>query len=448
MQTNHMSVDHFTERTRKRDAMRRVLALIFVVVTFLLFTPHSAQAAAGDLDPRFGNGGVVQTDFAQTDDYVLGVGLQPDGKIIVSGQSGIYPDLHSALVRYNRNGRLDSTFGTGGRVVVMFHPNSDYLDALVLQSDGKIVAAGSASGTAFLVARFNADGTLDQTFGNNGSVQTTFGDPTAAAHDLILQADGRIIAVGVSGAGPYSELNDFVLARYNIDGSLDPTFGNGGKVKTHFPGVTNTGSTASSIALQLDGKLVVGGSYKNERTPHQFAVARYNANGSLDSTFGNAGKVVTFVGAGDAFATALVIQSNGRIVLTGYSETTQDHDFTLAGYTSNGTPDSTFGNAGLMTTDFSGGSDDIPYAMALQSDGKLVVVGQTGDYPELDFALARYNVDGQLDQGFGTAGKVTTDTSLSDHAYDVALQRDKIVLAGIALNGTNFDFTVARYLGR
>jgi uncharacterized delta-60 repeat protein len=448
MQTNHISADHFAEIVANQDAMLRGFCLFVVTLTLLFLVPHSTQAAAGELDPRFGNGGVVQTDFAQTDDYVLGVGVQPDGKILVCGQSGIYPDLHSALVRYNRNGRLDSAFGTGGKVVVMFHPNSDYLDALVLQSGGKIVAAGSASGTAFLVARFNADGTLDQTFGNNGSVQTTFGDPTAAAHDVILQSGGRIIAVGVSGAGPYSELNDFVLARYNIDGSLDPTFGNGGKVKTHFPGVTNTGSTASSIALQLDGKLVVGGSYKNEGTPHQFALARYNANGSLDSTFGNAGKVVTFIGAGDAFATALVIQSNGRIVLTGYSETTQDHDFTLAGYTSNGTPDSTFGNAGLMTTDFSGGSDDIPYAMALQSDGKLVVVGQTGDYPELDFALARYNVDGQLDQGFGTAGKVTTDTSLSDHAYDVALQRDKIVLAGIALNGTNFDFTVARYLAR
>jgi uncharacterized delta-60 repeat protein len=447
MQTNHISADHFAEIVAKQDAMLRGFCL-FVVILTLLFVPHSTQAAAGDLDPRFGNGGVVQTDFAQTDDYVLGVGVQPDGKIIVCGQSGIYPDLHSALVRYNRNGRLDSTFGTGGKVVVMFHPNSDYLDALVLQSDGKIVAAGSASGTAFLVARFNADGSLDQTFGNNGSVQTTFGNPTAAAHDLILQADGRIIAVGASGAGAYSELNDFALVRYNTNGSLDPTFGNGGKVKTHFPGIDNTGSTASSIALQLDGKLVVGGSYKNEGTPHQFALARYNANGSLDSTFGNAGKVVTFIGAGDAFATALVIQGNGRIVLAGYSETTQNHDFTLAGYTSNGTLDSTFGNGGLMTTDFSGGSDDIPYAMALQSDGKLVVAGQTGDYPELNFALVRYNVDGQPDQGFGTGGKVTTDTSLSDHAYDVALQRDKIVLAGIALNGTNFDFTVARYLAR
>ena len=449
MQTDHMSVENSTEITGKGETMLKSPSFIVLALTLLFFAPHSAQAAAGDLDPRFGHGGLVQTDFAQTDDYAFAVGMQPDGKIIVSGQSGIYPDLHSGLVRYNRNGRLDSTFGTGGKVVVMFHPNSDYLDALVLQSDGKIVAAGSASGTAFLVARFNADGSLDQTFGNSGSVQTTFGDPTAAAHDLILQADGRIIAVGVSGAGPYSELNDFVLARYNIDGSLDPTFGNVGKVKTHFPGVTNTGSTASSIGLQLDGKLVVGGSYKNERTPHQFALARYNANGSLDSTFGNAGKVVTFIGAGDAFATALVIQSNGRIVLAGYSETTQDHDFTLAGYASNGTLDSTFGNGGLMTTDFSGASDDIPYAMALQSDGKLVVVGQTGDYPELDFALVRYNVDGQLDQGFGAAGKIATDTSLSDHAYGVALQRDgKIVLAGIALNGTNFDFTVARYLAR
>ena len=147
MRTDHMSVDNSGEITAKGEAMLSSLSFIVLLLALLFFAPHSAQAAAGDLDPRFGNGGVVQTDFAQTDDYAFAVGMQPDGKIIVSGQSGIYPDLHSALVRYNRNGRLDSTFGTGGKVVVMFHPNSDYLDALVLQSDGKIVAAGSASGT-------------------------------------------------------------------------------------------------------------------------------------------------------------------------------------------------------------------------------------------------------------------------------------------------------------
>jgi uncharacterized delta-60 repeat protein len=313
------------------------------------------------------------------------------------------------------------------------------------------VAAGSTSGTAFLLARFDADGSLDQAFGTNGSVETTFGDQTAEARAVALQADGKIIVVGVSGAGSYSELNDFALARYNSDGSLDQTFGTGGKVKTHFPGVDNTGSSATSVALQPDGKLVVGGYYKkNDRTPHQFAMARYNSNGTLDSAFGQFGKVTTRLGLGDAYSFGIVLQSNGRIVLAGYSTTTLDHDFSLVGYAANGTLDSTFGNGGFVTTDFSGGTDDIAYAMTIQSDGKLVVVGRTGDYPENDFAVPRYSSDGQLDQTFGVGGKVVSDFSSIDQAYGVALDSNgKIVLAGVAFaNGANFDFTAARYLGR
>jgi uncharacterized delta-60 repeat protein len=433
----------------KTNHNQTTTSIAAIIIAVSLLAPQRTEAAAGDLDSRFGNGGVAITDFAQTDDYAYSVAVQLDGKIVVSGQSGIYPDLHSALLRYNKNGRLDSTFGTGGKVVVTFDSSSDYLDAVALQSDGKIVAAGSSRGTAFLLARFNADGTLDQTFGNNGSVTTAFGDQTAAARAIAVQADGKIIVVGVSGAGSYSELNDFALARYNPDGSLDQSFGSAGKVKTHFPGVFNTGSSATSVALQPDGKLVVGGHYKNERKPHQFALARYNSDGTLDSALGQAGKVMTPMGLGDAFSFGIAIQGNGRIVLAGYSATTQDHDFSLVGYTANGSVDSTFGNSGFVTTDFSGGTDDIAYAMTIQSDGKLVVAGRTGDYPQFNFAVARYSSDVQLDQTFGVGGKVASDFSSSDQAYAVALQSGRIVLAGIAFaNGANFDFTVARYLGR
>jgi delta-60 repeat domain len=449
MKNNHTQAINSIEIAR-RTATPFCFLITAIIILVSLLTPHRAEAAAGDLDPRFGNGGVAITDFAQTEDYAYSVAVQADGKIVVSGQSGIYPDLHSALVRYNRNGRLDSTFGTGGKVVVTFDSTSDYLDAVALQSDGKIVAAGSTSGTAFLLARFNADGSLDQGFGNNGSVETAFGDQTAAGRAIVVQADGKIIVVGVSGAGPYSELNDFALARYNSDGSLDQTFGSGGKVKTHFPGVDNTGSSATSVALQSDGKLVVGGYYKkNDRTPHQFALARYNSNGTLDSAFGQSGKVMTGMGLGDAFSFGIALQGNGRIVLAGYSDTTQDHDFSLIGYTSNGTVDSTFGNGGFMTTDFSRATDDIAYAMTAQSDGKLVVAGRTGEYPQNDFAVARYSSDGQLDQTFGVGGKVVSDFSSIDQAYGIALQSNgRIVLAGISFNGANFDFTAARYLGR
>jgi uncharacterized delta-60 repeat protein len=451
MKTNPNQTTNSIEIIARQTAMPFYFLITAVVIVVSLLAPHRAAAAAGDLDSRFGNGGVAFTDFSQTDDYAFGIAVQSDGKIVVSGQSGIYPDLHSALVRYNRNGRLDSTFGTGGKVVVTFNSVSDYLFAVALQSDGKIVAAGSTSGTAFLLARFNADGSLDQAFGTNGSIETTFGDQTAAGRAIVVQADGKIVVVGVSGVGSYSELNDFALARYNSDGSLDQSFGSGGKVKTHFPGVDNTGSSATSVALQPDGKLVVGGYCKqNDRTPHQFAVARYNSNGTLDSAFGQAGKVMTRLGLGDAYSFGIALQSNGRIVLAGYSETTLDHDFSLVGYTANGTLDSAFGNGGTVTTDFSGATDDIAYVMTMQSDGKLVVAGRTGEYPQNDFAVARYSSDGQLDQTFGVGGKVVSDFSSIDQAYGIALQPNgKIVVAGVAFaNGANFDFAAARYLGR
>jgi uncharacterized delta-60 repeat protein len=451
MKTNHTQATSSLEIIASQSAMPFYFLITAIIIVVSLLAPHRAEAAAGDLDSRFGNGGVAITDFSQTGDYAYSVAVQADGKIVLSGQSGVYPDLHSALVRYNKNGRLDSTFGTRGKVVVRFNANSDYLFKVALQSDGKIVGVGSTNATAFLLARFNADGSLDQTFGTNGSVETTFGDQTAEARAVALQADGKIIVVGVSGAGSYSELNDFVLARYNSDGSLDQTFGTGGKVKTHFPGVDNTGSSATSVALQPDGKLVVGGYRKeSDRTPHEFALARYNSNGTLDSAFGQAGKVMTRLGLGDAYSFAIALQSNGRIVLAGYSATTLDHDFSLVGYTANGTVDSTFGNGGFVTTDFFGATDDIAYAMTMQSDGKLLLAGRTGEYPENDFALARYSSDGQLDQTFGVGGKVVSDFSNIDQAYGIALQPNgRILLAGIGFaNGANFDFTVARYLGR
>src|SRR5437773_4067630 len=367
MQTNHMSADHFTERTRGREAMRRVLSLIVVIVTFLFFAPHTAQAAACDLDPHFGSGGMVQTDFSGGDDYGFGVKVQSDGKTVVVGESGVYPLFHSALTRYTRNGILDQTFGTGGKVVAALDAGGDGSTAIVFQSDGKIVTAGSVIHNnfvvAFVTARFNPDGSLDQTFGSNGSVQTTFGDSAAEGNDVVLQPDGKIIVVGFTGAGSYSSLNNFALIRFNPDGTLDQSFGAGGKVKS-------ARGLATSAVLQADGKIVVGGTY-NTGSIHGFMLARYNPNGTLDTTFGSSGVVTTAIGNGYAFSFGIGLLSDGRIVLGGYSATTQDHDFTVACYNANGTLDQSFGTGGIATTDVSG-TDDIGYALAVQRDNKIV----------------------------------------------------------------------------
>src|SRR5919197_2485415 len=300
--------------------------------------PRSAQAVAGDLDPRFGNSGVVQTDFSGGDDYGFGVKVQADGKTVVVGESGVYPLFHSALTRYAKSDTLDRTFGTGGNVVAALDPDGDGSTAIAFQPDGKIVTAGSVIHNnfvvAFVTARFNADGSLDQTFGNNGSVQTTFGDSAAEGNDVVLQADGKIVVVGFTGAGSYSSLNNFALVRFNPDGSLDQSFGVGGTVKS-------ASGVATSVALLADGKLLVGGTYDPGTSGHRFMLARYNTNGTLDTTFGTSGITRTTIGTGDAFSFGIGLLSDGRIVLAGYSETTQDHDFTLACYNSNGMLDQT-----------------------------------------------------------------------------------------------------------
>ena len=424
---------------------------VFIGAVSLL---HPIQAAEGDLDLAFGNGGRVFTNFAgNNDDYGFAIALPPNGRIIVVGQSGVYPLFHSALARYTNTGELDQTFGTGGKVIAALDAGGDGLDAVTLQPDGKIVAAGSLIHdnwtTAFLLARFNSDGSLDTTFGNQGVTVTGFGDGSTDGRAIVLQPDGKIIVAGVSGAGPYSELNDFALARYNANGSLDPAFGTGGKLKTHFPGVYNTGSNATAVALQSDGKIIVAGRYKNEGSYREFALARYNANGSLDPSFGSGGMLTTSMGAGDSAALSIVLLPNGRIVLTGYfTAGHRNHDFALACYSPNGTLDQSFGNGGRVNTDFSGASDDIASDVAFQSDGKLIVAGQTGLYPSFDVALARYNTAGQLDLTFGIGGKVSSNFGSRDEGYSVAIQGDgRVVVAGISdPTGGTFDFMVARYL--
>jgi len=214
----------------------------------------------------------VTTDFGGSD-YGFSVALQPDGKIVVAGYAG--GDF--ALARYNSDGALDTSFGSGGKVTTDFggsyHPDGF---SVALQPDGKIVVAGYAGGD-FALARYNSDGALDTSFGSGGKVTTDFGG-SDAGYSVALQPDGKIVVAGYAGL-------DFALARYNSDGALDTSFGTGGKVTTDFSGGRDVGY---SVALQPDGKIVVAG-YAGV----DFALARYNSDGALDTSFGSGGKVTT-----------------------------------------------------------------------------------------------------------------------------------------------------------
>ena len=286
------------------------------------------------------------------------------------------------------DGDLDTSFGTGGKVVTSILSQDDFAHSVAIQSDGKIVVAGETkNGTAdaFALARYNADGTLDTSFGNaDGKVITNSANNSEHAYSLAIQSDGKILLAGASGnAGDY---DDFALARYNTDGSLDTSFGTGGKVVTSF---MSQDDIVRSVAIQSDGKIVVAGETKNG-TFDEFALARYNADGTLDTSFGNAGgKVITNSNNNGDHAYSVAIQSDGKILLAGASDNTGNDDFALYRYDADGSLDSSFGTGGKVVTAI-GGGDDIGTSVAIQSDGKIVVAGHSKNGGYYDFALVRY----------------------------------------------------------
>ena len=236
---------------------------------------------------------------------------------------------------------------------------------------------------------------------------------------------------------------DFALVRYNANGTLDTTFGTGGIVTTS---VGSINDYADDLGIQPDGKIVVAGYSYNSSNKCNFALVRYNANGTLDTGFGTGGIVTTSIGSGYDYAHALVIQSDGKIVVAGSSSNGSKYNFALVRYNANGTLDTGFGTGGIVTTPIGSGFDSA-YALGIDTDGRILAAGYSNNGSNYDFALVRYNANGTLDTGFGTGGIVTTPIgSIDDYAFALGIQSDGgIVVAGRSYNGSNYDFALVRY---
>jgi uncharacterized delta-60 repeat protein/uncharacterized repeat protein (TIGR01451 family) len=422
---------------------------VIAAMGFVLQAAAPALAAPGDLDTTFGTGGKVTTPIGSGHEQGRGVAIQPDGKIVLAGYS-VGSTFDFALARYTTTGALDSTFGTGGKVTTPIGAGEDVAQAVAIQADGKIVAAGYSnigSTLDFAVVRYTTTGALDSTFGTGGKVTTPIGSSIDVASAVVIQADGKIVAAGYSRSA--STNDDFALVRYTTTGALDSTFGTGGKVTTQVA-ATNNQDAADGVAIQSDGKIVAAGWAIGSSI--DFALARYTITGALDSTFGTGGKVITPVGSSFDYGRAVAIQGDGKIVVAGESWSSAS-DFALVRYTSAGALDSTFGTAGKVITPVSSApsfAHDFARAVAIQSNGKIVAVGGVWNGSNYDFALARYTTAGALDSTFGTGGKVITPIgSGEDIANGVAVQPDgKIVAAGYGTStSTGNDFALARYLG-
>src|SRR6266508_2029957 len=292
-----------------RSIWKANIVIVFVLVSLGIASISRLAtlvfAAAGDLDPTFGVNGKVTTNFFEGAgvDAAFATAIQPDGKIVAGGstQNPVTNSADFALARYNIDGTLDTTFGSGGKVATDFLGFDDSVLAIAIQPDNKIIAAGYAiDGFNFesAVARYLSNGSLDTTFGNGGKVTASSVNMATAG---AVQADGKIVIAGW-GTGPGADY-DFIVLRYNSNGTLDNSFGNGGKVTIHIGN-----DFAQGMVIQPDGKIVVAGYDGNSVATSDFALARLNVDGSLDSTFGIGGKVTTHFAAG-AEAVALALGS-------------------------------------------------------------------------------------------------------------------------------------------
>lgn len=435
------------------------VAVVFVGVVVVLTSAPAAQAApgptacAGVVDPTFGVAGKVLTDFSGTGSTdVANAVVGDDGTIVVAGSSDARGSRDFALARYRRDGSLDPTFGVGGLVLTDFSGTGSYeaAQALAAQPDGRLVAAGFSVATGvetFALARYNRDGSLDTTFGVGGKVSTDVRGGVAGGSSyvsaVLVQPDGKIVAAGSSAV---HMLSDFALARYNRDGRLDPSFGTGGIVLTDISGAGSQ-DEISAATLQRDGRIVAAG-YSNTAGHSQFALARYNRNGALDAAFGAGGTVLTDFGTSTSVARAVAVQRNGAIVAAGYAAIgVGNYDAALARYHRDGSPDPAFGTGGTVLTDFTGtGGYDQANAVAVRRDGRILVAGQSLTLGGTRFVLARYTPNGGLDPTFATGGTVFVDFGgMVDSANAMTLQRNgKVVLAGLSNAAGSYDFALTR----
>ena len=406
--------------------------------------PSNAVAAfPGDLDLTFGTDGATATDIWDNNESGRAMALQADGKIVVAGtgtHTGPGSGIH--VVRYDADGILDPTFGTGGVVVISNGTTSRGAEGVAIQTDGKIVIAGrsttSPNPAAFGLVRLNSSGSIDTTFDGDGFVETLIPNASfAAANAVVLQADGKIVSAGYATGLPG---RDIVITRHNTNGSLDTTFdGDGisikGALQTQGVPLLESDDDANAVAMQPDGKIIVAGGYSDPNVSGRWimSVWRLLPDGSRDTSFGPDGDAGATWGSTWDEAFAVAVQPDGKIIAAGTTDTAGgDTHGAIARWTSNGSPDSFFGTNG-MTELFLPKENGIA-GIGIQPNGRIVLIGGIdSDDHSPHLMVAKLIHDGTLDTTFGDAGFAIHDLfdEKSWYSLDGALQPDgKIVAAG------------------
>ena len=454
----------------------------------------------GTLDSAYGNGGVVATNVSASTNILNSVIITPDGKIIAGGTSTLNGNNQFILLRYTTTGSVDNTFGDNGKVVTDFNGTASIIWSLALQSDGKIVAAGTADNgnKDFAVARYNDDGTPDLSFNLTGKIISDFSfydwpksvkvgpdgkiyvggqsydvngyprftvvcyttngslDPNFNAgqgytvvsfgqsYDILtnieVQADGKIIATGQTTTDGADGLIE--LIRLNTDGTIDNSFGSNGNglITT---GINSGYDESDCLSIQTDGKIFIGGynSYFSSDIELRYTAFRFNSNGTPDEQFGSNGQILDFVPGTYYYYNSIFEQNDGKILALSESNGPTNNRLFLSRFNSNGTPDNSFAQNGRYEFDYTDGS------WQFQPDGKILRMSSAfsinGDQ---DIKLTRYNMDGTIDAAFGNGGTVITDLGNNESCFAAAFQPDgKFIIGGLSRDNNGSDFLLVRY---
>ena len=390
----------------------------------------------GTYDNAFGNAGFMYFTYYTNSFSSNEVLLQPDGKVVVA--ANVNPatsgdeNFDLILFRFNSNGSVDNTFNGTGSLRTSIGKGNDFVTAAMLQPDGKIVLTGYVEqpvlGRDFTLVRYEPNGAIDQSFGNGGKVISDVGFGAGYANDMVIQSDDKIVAVGGNGR--------FAIARYKTDGTPDPAFNGTGTTQAF-----TSASEAKAVAVQADGKILVAGRTRNGETDDA-AVTRLYADGSVDRTFGDQGRIVTPIGVSYDSLEAIAVQPDGRIVTAGYARSVAGlTDLALLRYTADGVPDLSFGDNGRVVGGPCGQSDSGVASLRILTGGKIVASGECGG-----LAVFRFNPDGSLDTSFNKTGAAVIDSVQTTGPSDLEIQNDgKIVVAGRAFVKGRNEFILARY---
>jgi uncharacterized delta-60 repeat protein len=436
---------------------------------------------------RYNSNGIYDTGYRihlkNRENVMNAIALQPDNKIVIGGYVGsgyMSGDGHRefALLRYNTDGTIDDSFGYRGIVITNSENRENVINVIAILSDSKILAAGytgNGNSSDITLIRYNDDGRLDTTFLGSGA--TVIKNPSEnninAATDMAIQPDGKIVVVGYVGYDGVEKsrtvrYRNFALLRFNPEGILDNDFGSNGMATVPISGIENI---ATAVAIQTDGKIIIGGSTrKAQDSASEFVLVRYNSDGSIDNSFGNQGKVIISEGVRGFISKRFSIQSDGRIVVLGQHTRLDPNeqknpflapaertisDLVITRLNSDGSLDKDFGKYGKAVTPIDKMASLNSSTFAIQPDGKIVIGGSASGKKQKfgNFAMQRYKTNGVLDNSFGKGGKVITEINNAISSINaIAIQPDGKIVAvgrycgsGNPLITSNCDFALVRY---